>query len=192
VRGLQFNPDQESDAVDARPFLNYGRELQTRVVKFSRTESDYSGRILVRSKTATCWTKLALPLESSRDICSRRRTRCTVTTATDDGTRHPQLQPALSDAGTDQWVLSWRTDADRGSSGDRSVEHWGHMHAAMLPVDVRVHPAHQEAPRPGTSTHAFGHCCQCSSVTQATGRSTFASFANTAADRSRHGALDRP
>jgi len=38
--------------------------------------------------------------ESSLDICSRRRTRCTVTTAPDDRTRHPQLQPALSSAGT--------------------------------------------------------------------------------------------
>jgi len=26
----------------------------------------------------------------------------------DDGTRHSQLQPALSSAGTDKWVLNWR------------------------------------------------------------------------------------
>ena len=49
-------------------------------------------------------------VESSLDICSRRRTRCTVTTAP-MGRRYTtltQLQPALSSAGTDKWVLSWR------------------------------------------------------------------------------------
>ena len=56
---------------------------------------------------------------SSQDICSRRRTRCTVTTAPDDGTRHSQLQPALSSAGTDEWVLSWRLNDASDSSGDR-------------------------------------------------------------------------
>jgi len=30
----------------------------------------------------------------------------------DDGTRHTQLQPALSSAGTDEWVLSWRLNED--------------------------------------------------------------------------------
>jgi len=30
----------------------------------------------------------------------------------DDGTRHPQLQPALSSAGTDEWVLSWRLNEE--------------------------------------------------------------------------------
>ena len=57
--------------------------------------------------------------ESSLDICSRRRTRCTVTTAPGDGTRHPQLQPALSSAGTDEWVWSWRLNEESDSSGDR-------------------------------------------------------------------------
>jgi len=37
----------------------------------------------------------------------------------DDGTRHPQLQPALSSAGTDEWVLRWRLNEDSDSSGDR-------------------------------------------------------------------------
>ena len=37
----------------------------------------------------------------------------------DDGTRHPQLQPALSSAGTDEWVLSWRSNEPSDSSGDR-------------------------------------------------------------------------
>jgi len=38
----------------------------------------------------------------------------------DDGTRHPQLQPALSSAaGTDEWVLSWRLNEASDSSGDR-------------------------------------------------------------------------
>ena len=36
----------------------------------------------------------------------------------DDGTRHTQLQPALSSAGTDEWVLSWRLNKDSNSSGD--------------------------------------------------------------------------
>jgi len=40
-------------------------------------------------------------------------------TAPDDGTRHPQLQPALSSAGTDEWVLSWRLNEASDSSGDR-------------------------------------------------------------------------
>jgi len=57
--------------------------------------------------------------ESSRvwTFCSRRRTRCTVTTAPDDGTRHPQLQPVLSSAGT--CVLSWRWSEESDSSGNR-------------------------------------------------------------------------
>ena len=37
----------------------------------------------------------------------------------DDGTRHPQLQLALSSAGTDKWVLSWRLNEESDSSGDR-------------------------------------------------------------------------
>jgi len=37
----------------------------------------------------------------------------------DDGTRHSQLQPALSSAGTDEWVLSWRLNEASDSSGDR-------------------------------------------------------------------------
>ena len=32
---------------------------------------------------------------------------------------HAQLQPALSSAGTDKWVLSWRLNEDSDSSGDR-------------------------------------------------------------------------
>jgi len=36
----------------------------------------------------------------------------------DDGPRHPQLQPALSSAGTDEWVLSWRLNEASDSSGD--------------------------------------------------------------------------
>jgi len=34
-------------------------------------------------------------------------------------TPHPQLQPALSSAGTDTWVLSWRLNKASDSSGDR-------------------------------------------------------------------------
>jgi len=37
----------------------------------------------------------------------------------DDGTRHPQLQTALSSAGTDEWVLRWRLNEASDSSGDR-------------------------------------------------------------------------
>ena len=37
----------------------------------------------------------------------------------DDGTRHSQLQPALSSVGTDKWVLSWRSNEASDSSGDR-------------------------------------------------------------------------
>ena len=37
----------------------------------------------------------------------------------DDATRHTQLQPALSSAGTDEWVLSWRSNEPSDSSGDR-------------------------------------------------------------------------
>ena len=69
-------------------------------------------------------------VESCLDICSRRRTRCTVTTApdVDDGTRHPQLQPALSSAGTDEWVLSWRLNEESDSSGE-SVFSYGDRRA---------------------------------------------------------------
>jgi len=41
----------------------------------------------------------------------------------DDGTRHPQLQPALSSAGTDKWVLSWRLNEASDSSGDWRAVH---------------------------------------------------------------------
>ena len=37
----------------------------------------------------------------------------------DDGTRHPQLQPALSSVGTGGWVLTWRLNEASDSSGDR-------------------------------------------------------------------------
>jgi len=36
-------------------------------------------------------------------------------------TRHPQLQPALSSAGTDKWVLSWRLNEDSVGTGDRNA-----------------------------------------------------------------------
>ena len=61
----------------------------------------------------------------------------------DDGTRHPQLQPALSSAGTDEWVLSWRLN--EASSGDRRAVGSRFQvlepYAAIdnsLPIDVRV------------------------------------------------------
>ena len=50
-------------------------------------------------------------VESSLDS-----SRCTATTAPDVGTRHPQLQPALSSAGTDKWVLIWRLNEESDSS----------------------------------------------------------------------------
>ena len=66
--------------------------------------------------------------------------RCTVTTAPDDGTRHPQLQRALSSAGTDEWVLSWRLNEDGVSSGDRRAVGSRFQVVSKLrwPVDVRV------------------------------------------------------
>ena len=62
----------------------------------------------------------------------------------DDGTRHPQLQPALTSAGTDKWVLSWRLTEASDSSGDRRVV--GSQFQVLepyaakpcWPVDVRV------------------------------------------------------
>jgi len=80
-------------------------------------------------------------VESSLDS-----SRCTATTAPDDGTRHPQLQPALSSAGTDKWVLIWRLNEESDSSCDRRTvgklsrfEVLG-LYAANLhwPVGVRV------------------------------------------------------
>ena len=62
----------------------------------------------------------------------------------DDGTRHPQLQPALSSAGTDEWVLSWRLNEESDSCGNRRVVGSRFQvlepNAAKLrwPVDVRV------------------------------------------------------
>ena len=60
--------------------------------------------IIIHIIAASCHTGriwLMTRVESSQDIRCRRRTRCTVTTAPDDdGTRHTQLQPALSSAGT--------------------------------------------------------------------------------------------
>ena len=45
----------------------------------------------------------------------------------DDASRHPQLQPALSSAGTDEWVLSWRLNEESDSSGDRSAVEQGYI-----------------------------------------------------------------
>ena len=51
--------------------------------------------------------------------------------------RHPQLQPALSSAGTDEWVLSWRLNEASDSSGDRRAV--GSLFQVLRwPVDVRV------------------------------------------------------
>jgi len=46
------------------------------------------------------YATLSRPVEANLDICSWRRSRCTVATAPEDGTRHPQLEPELSSAGT--------------------------------------------------------------------------------------------
>ena len=43
-----------------------------------------------------------VPVESSRVIIVVGAELAVVTTAPDEGTRHPQLQPALSSAGTDK------------------------------------------------------------------------------------------
>ena len=75
----------------------------------------------------------------------------------DDGTRHSQLQPALSSAGTDEWVLSWRLNEASDSSGDRravgSRFQVLESYAAKLrwPVDVRV---------PGTRRTGCNGCGQ--------------------------------
>ena len=67
-----------------------------------------------------------------------------VTTAPDNGTRHPHLQPALSSAGADKWVLSWRLNEASDSSGDRRAVGGRFQvlgpYAAKLrwPVNVRV------------------------------------------------------
>jgi len=59
-------------------------------------------------------------------------------------TRHSQLQPALSSAGTHEWVLSWRLNEASDSSGDpRAVgsrfQVLGSYPAKPCwPVDVRV------------------------------------------------------
>jgi len=53
-------------------------------------------------------------VEASLDICSWRRSRCTVAPVPEDGTRHPQLQPARSSAGTGgscAGAMSWRGTA---------------------------------------------------------------------------------
>ena len=94
-------------------------------------------------------------VESSRVwtlFCSRRLTRCTVTTAPDDGTGHPQLQPALSSAGTDEWVLSWYLNEASDSSGDRRAV--GSRFQVLGPYAYskaalgrrRPSPGHQEDP----------------------------------------------
>ena len=44
----------------------------------------------------------------------------------DDGTRHPQLQPALSSAGTDKWVLSWRLN-EASDWNLQLLEPWARM-----------------------------------------------------------------
>ena len=51
----------------------------------------------------------------------------------DDGTRHPQLQPALSSAGTDEWVLSWRLNEESDSSGNRRAV-GSRFHGFVLPI----------------------------------------------------------
>ena len=87
------------------------------------------------------------PLESSRVWTSVVGAELAVQSQQrrwDDGTRHPQLQPALSSAGTDKWVLNWRVNEDSDSSGDRrpvgSRFHVLGPYAAKLcwPVDAPV------------------------------------------------------
>jgi len=60
-------------------------------------------------------------IETSLEICSRGAELAVQSQQRrwDDATRHPQLQPALSSAATDEWVLSWRLNEASDSSGDR-------------------------------------------------------------------------
>ena len=60
-----------------------------------------------------------------------------VTTGPDDVTRHTQLQLALSSAGTDEWVLSWRLNADSDSSGDRRAV--GSRFQLLGPYAAKLH-----------------------------------------------------
>ena len=95
-------------------------------------------------------------LELSLDICSRGAELAVQSQQRrwDDASRHPQLQPALSSAGTDEWVLSWRLNEASDSSGDRRAVGSRFQvlgpYAAKLrwPVDVRV-PGTREGPRDG-------------------------------------------
>ena len=125
-----------------------GMYLSKRIVRLAR--SDWTSRVSIQLLTYLQCTAPSTDsmakcrVESSLDICSWRRTRCTVTTAPDDGTRHPQLQPALSSAGTDEWVFSWRLNDESVSSGDRMAvgsrfQVVGPYTAKLRwPVDVRV------------------------------------------------------
>ena len=121
-------------------------------------------------------------VKSSLDICSRSRTRCT--TVPDDGTRHPQLQPELSSAGTEnRWVLSWRFSEASDSSGARRTVGSRFQilepYAAKLrwPINVQVQgtrrapeTAERDWRRPsvdaaGTQRSAYHYCAVCLSDT---------------------------
>jgi len=94
-------------------------------------------------------------IETSLEICSRGVELAVQSQQRrwDDATRHSQLQPALSSAGTDEWVLSWRLNEASDSSGDdrRAVGSRFQVlepYAAKLrwPVDVRVQGTCRRAP----------------------------------------------
>ena len=68
------------------------RRAALRCVETTRRHIFLTGRATLRRR-----------VEASLDICSWHRSRCTVATA--DGTRHPQLQPALSSA--EQVILAY-------------------------------------------------------------------------------------
>ena len=95
---------------------------RTRTPVWQKCGEDRDGWMFDRLLWQQFWDELPVSVrpqfgwvELSRDICSRRRTRCTATTAPDDGTRQPQLQPALwhclvlEQVGLDlELALEWR------------------------------------------------------------------------------------
>ena len=60
-----------------------------------------------------------------REICSRGAELAVQSQQRrwDDGTRHSQLQPALSSAGTDEWALSWHSCSQSAAQMKKT-----HMH----------------------------------------------------------------
>jgi len=93
--------------------IPYGVRVPAAARRVANCCTPFTRRLSTRRKSSQWseyWSDVRVPVESSLDIC-RLGAELAVQSQQrrwDDRTRHSQLQPTLSSAGTDRWVLSWR------------------------------------------------------------------------------------